>query len=34
MFASKKGMNGKQRLLQDKASLRQLLCILGSPMYQ
>ena len=34
MSASKKGMNGKQRLSQDEASLRQMLCILGSLMYQ
>ena len=33
MFASKKGINRKQRLSQDKASLRQLLCILGSLMH-
>jgi len=34
MFASEKGMNGKWHLLQDKASLRQLLCILGSLIHQ
>jgi len=34
MFASEKGIDGKQHLLQDKASLRQMLCILGSPMHQ
>ena len=34
MFTSKKGINGKQHLSQDEAFLRQLLCILGSPMHQ
>ena len=34
MFISKKGMNGRQHLLQDKAFLRQLSCILVFPMHQ
>ena len=34
MFVSEKGINGKWCLSQDEVSLRQLSCILDSPMHQ